>query len=343
MTVRSLLVATHLPGRVPGIAARIILATLTFVAAFVPPQLGAAPAFSDWPSRSVRIIVPAAQGSADDIAARAYAEGLSRRWLRPVVVDNTPGADAAIGNAFADRRDDHTLLYGPATMITVEPLLGETLPHDPVRDLLPIAAGASSIIVVAVSDRLPVRSLKGLVAHVRTRPGELAWAAGPGLTHLVFATTLRRHQLDMRQAFYRDAAAAQLDLAENRLHVLSHPLHAVAAAASAGAVRILAITSAEREPTLPDVPTVAEAGFPEMEIEALSGLFGPRAMPPELRDRIAADMRALARDPALQTHFAVSGQRAFAGTPAQFAAAIGRQRIRIQQIMHAIDLNGAMK
>jgi tripartite-type tricarboxylate transporter receptor subunit TctC len=75
-----------------------------------------------------------------------------------------------------------------------------------------------------------------------------------------------------------------------------------------------------------------------MEIEALSGLFGPRGMPPELRDRIAADMRELARDPALQTAFALSGQRVLAGTPPQFAAAIGRQRVRVQQIMHAVDL-----
>ena len=176
----------------------------------------------------------------------------------------------------------------------------------------------------------------------RSKPGELSWSAGPSLPHFVFAATLKRHQLAMMQV-HRDPATLQADLAEGRVHVLSHSLQAMAGLVDAGKARILAVTSAQREPMLADVPTVAEAGFPEMEIEGLSGLFGWRGMPPELRDRIAADMRAVARDPVLQLRFEASGQRVLTGTPAEFAAAIGRQRIRIQQIMHIVDLKNAMK
>lgn len=326
----------------------LLLAILLRAALLVTLAIAAAPqaalAFSDWPSRAVRLIVPFPVGSENDIAARMYAEGLSRRWTRPVIVENKPDTDAIVGGGvFAGARDDHTLLYGTASMITVNPLMWQALPYDPVLDLVPIASGASSILVIAVTNGLPVQSLKDLVELVRSKPGALSWGAGPSLPHFVFAATLKRHQLGMIHISYRDAATPQAELSEGRVHVLSNSLQAVAGPVNAGKARILAVTSPQRETMLADVPTVAESGFPEMEIEGLSGLFGWRDMPPELRDKIAADMRAVGRDPVLQIRFEASGQRVLTGTPAEFAAAIGRQRVRIQQIMHIIDLKSALK
>ncbi len=348
MTAQTLRLEFSIPHRAPrgGRVAAII--ALFFVCAvietFASMPARAFPAFSDWPSRGVRIIVPFPAGSANDLAARAYAEGLSRRWTRPVFVENKPGPDAIIGgSAFAAPRDDHTLLYGTASMLTVNPLLDGPLPYDPLREMVPVAPGASAILVIAVAQGLPVRSLKDLVELARSKPGVFAWSAGPSLPHFVFAATLRRHQLDVVHVPYRDLGTSRTDMSEGRLHVLSHTLQAVIGPVDAGTARILAVTGPQREPALPDVPTVAEAGFPEMEIEGLSGLFGWRDMPPELRDRIAADMRTVGNDPVLQARFQASGQRALAGTPAEFAAAIGRQRIRIQQIMHIVDLKSAMK
>jgi tripartite-type tricarboxylate transporter receptor subunit TctC len=297
------------------------------------------PAFSDWPSRTVRIVVPFPAGSPNDVAARLYAEGLSRRWIRPVVVENKPGADAFLdGGTFAGTRDDHTLLYGTAAMITVNPLLHEPRPYDAVQDMLPIAPGAGPVMVIAAASGLPARSLKDLVELARSKPGALSWSAGPSLPYFAFATTLKRHRLSMVRVPYQDAATPPTDRGEARAHVLSTSLQAVTGPVAAGQLRILAVTSPRREPLLPDVPTVAEAGFPEMEIEGLSGLFGWRNMPPEVRDRIAADMRALAKDTGLKKQLEAIGQRVLAGTPAEFAAAIGRQRIRIQQIMHIVNL-----
>jgi tripartite-type tricarboxylate transporter receptor subunit TctC len=328
-------------GRVAAILAFFVALTLMDI---LVASARANPIFSDWPSRSVRIIVPFPAGSTIDLAARAYAERLSRRWTRPVMVENKPGADAIVGgSAFAASRDDHTLLYGTASMITVNPLLQGVLPYDPVRDMVPIAPGGSSILVVAVAQHVPAHSLKDLVELARAKPGDLSWAAGPSLPHFAFAATLRRHQLDMVQIPYRDATTPQTDLNEGRLHVLSHSLQAVAGLIAANKARILAVTSPQRERLLPDVPTAAEAGFPEMEVESLTGLFGWRDMPPELRDRIAADMRTVAVDPVMHIQFEATGQRVLSGTPAEFAAAIGRQRIRIQQIMHIIDLKQALK
>jgi tripartite-type tricarboxylate transporter receptor subunit TctC len=328
-------------GRVAAILAFFVALTLIDI---LVSSARADPAFSDWPSRTVRIIVPFPTGSINDLAARAYAERLSRRWIRPVVVENKPGAEAIVGGtALGASGDDHTLLYSTASMLTVNPLLQAGLRYDPTRDMVPIAPGASDILVIAVARDVPAQSLKGLIELARGKPGRLVWSAGPSLPHFIFAATLRRHQLDMMQMPYRDEAAVRSSFGEARLHVLAHSLHTVADAVNAGTARILAVTSPHREAALPDVPTVAEAGFPEMEIEGLCGLFGWREMPPELRDRIAADMRAVSADPVLQLRFEANGQRATAGTPAEFAAAIGRQRIRIQQIMHIVDLQQALK
>ena len=320
------------------------LVVLGTAAAFTPSGSPAFPTFSDWPARGVKIIVPFPPGSANDIAARLYADGLAKRWGRPAVVENRPAVDAIIGGgALAGAKDDHTLLYCTASMITVNPLLQATLPHDPVVDLVPVAFGANSILTVAVTNKLPAHSLKDLVEVARLRPGELSWSAGPSLPYFAFAATVKRHQLSMVHIPYRDATTQRSDLGEGRLHVLSNSLQAVSGPVAAGEARILAVTSPLREPALPDVPTVAETGFPEMEIEDLAGLFGWRGMPPELRDRIAGDMRAIANDPSFRGRIEASGQRIRSGTPAEFAAAIGRQRIRIQQIMHIVDLKSAMK
>jgi tripartite-type tricarboxylate transporter receptor subunit TctC len=298
----------------------------------------------DWPARAVKIIVPFPAGSANDVSARLYGDGLARRWGKPVIVENKPGADAIVGGAaFANAKDDHTLLYGTASMVTVSPLLQDVLPYDPSRDMVPISSTASSILVVAVHDRLPVRSLEELAQLTRSRPGELSWSSGPSLPHFVFAAMLARHALKQVYIPYRDAMAQQTDFGEGRVQILSHALLAVRGPVAAGKARILAVTSPERAPGLPDVPTVAEAGFPEMEIEGLTGLFGWRDIPPALRDRISADVRAVSGDPSVRSRIEAGGQHVLGSTPDEFSAAIERQRSRIREMARIVDLRNAAK
>jgi tripartite-type tricarboxylate transporter receptor subunit TctC len=298
----------------------------------------------DWPTRAVKIIVPFAAGSANDVSARLYADGLARRWAKPVIIENKPGADAIVGGgAFANARDDHTLLYGTASMITVSPVLQEVLPYDPSRDMVPISSTASSIFVIAVHDQLPVRSLPELVQLARSKPGELSWTSGPSLPHFVFAAMLARNALRQVYIPYRDAMTQQTDFGEGRVQILSHALQAVRGPVAAGKARILAVTSPGREPGLPDIPTVAEAGFPEMEIEGLTGLFDWRDMPPALRDRISADVQAVARDLSVRSLIEAGGQHVLGSTPNEFSTAIERQRTRIQQINRIVDLRNAAK
>ena len=298
----------------------------------------------DWPARAVKVIVPFAAGSANDVSARLYADGLARRWAKPVIIENKPGADAIVGGgAFANAKDDHTLLYGTASMVTVSPLLQEVLPFDPSRDMVPISSTASSILVIAVHDQLPVRSLQELAQLARSKPGELSWSSGPSLPHFVFAAFLTRNALRQVYIPYRDATTQQTDFGEGRVQILSHALLAVRGPVAAGKARILAVTSPGASAGL--------AGRSDCRRGRLCG-DGDRGSDGPVRlaryaagaaRRISADVRAVAGDPSVRSRIEAGGQQVLGSTPNEFSAAIERQRSRIQQISRIVDLRNAAK
>jgi tripartite-type tricarboxylate transporter receptor subunit TctC len=315
--------------------------TLSFVAfmLMITSAVCAADADKAWPTRHVRVIVPFAAGSVNDVAARLYADGLTKRWGQPVVIENRPGAETNIGTAaFTSAHDDHTLLYGVSSTLTVNPLVFGTMPFDPARDLVPISAGANAILLVAVHIGVPAHSLTDLARIAQGEPGKLLWGSGPVLPRYVFNAFLKRRSLDMLYVPYRDVATPQVDLGEGRLQVLVTSVSASNAPVQSGKARIIAVTNAQRAPILPDVPTAAEAGYPEMTIDGLSGFFGWRDMPVALRDKISADVQAVAQDPEVRARMEPSGLLVLGTTPAEFAAAIDGQRVRVGEIARLIDL-----
>jgi tripartite-type tricarboxylate transporter receptor subunit TctC len=292
-----------------------------------------------WPVRPVRVIVPVGAGSAPDVVARLVGDGLRQRWGQPVIVENRPGADASVGTgAFANANDDHTLLYGFASALTVNPLIQEKVPFDPARDLVPISPVTNTIIAVAVNRDLPVYSLADLARAAEAMPGKILWGSGPSLPRFVFSAFLKRRHLEMLYIPYRDAAAPPIDLAEGRVQVLITSLHSTIGPVQSGKARVIAITNTRRAPTLADVQTASEAGYPEMSIDGLIGFFGWRGMPTKLRDRISADIAEVLKDPEIRARIEASGQLVRGGTPEEFAAAIEQQRARIAEIAALIDL-----
>jgi tripartite-type tricarboxylate transporter receptor subunit TctC len=316
---------------------------LSLIACMTAATLASAAAEADkaWPTRPVRIIVPFSAGAATDVAARLYADGLSKRWGQPVVIENRPGADTHLATAeFIKARDDHTLLYGISSAFTINPLLLGIPPYDP-QDLVPISATASVILLVGVHTGVPARSLGDLARLAQAEPGKLLWAAPPGVPRYAFTAFLKRRGLDMPFVPYRDSTTPPIDLGEGRLQVNVLAVPGAIALAQSGKARILAVIDAQRAPMLPDVPTVAEAGYPEMTIDAFGGLFGWRDMSAVLRDRISGDVQAVAKDPTVRARLEAGGQRALGTTAEEFAAAIERQRVRIGEIAHLIDLKSA--
>ena len=293
---------------------------------------------AEWPHRTVRLIAPLPAGSGSDFAARLFAERLSQRWGQAVIVENRPGADGVIGvSAFLSVDDDHTLLYAISAVFTVLPITHEKLPYDPVRELVPISPASDIVLAIAVTEKRPIRSLDSLVQTARAQPGKLNWASSPGLPPFVVGGFFKNSKLDLAFVPYRDLAPVLQDLGEGRIDVLVHALGVIMPQVQAGRARLLAVASDARMPLAPDVPTVTEAGFPELRMDGVVGFYGKRGMPDTLRDRIASDVRAVANDPGIRERLAAVGQAARAGTAAEFAASLEGYRRRLADLAKTID------
>jgi tripartite-type tricarboxylate transporter receptor subunit TctC len=319
--------------RTTKIRTSVLAAGLLVGIAATAPALAA----ESWPQRTVRIIVPFGSGSGPDLAARVYAEQLAARWQRPVIVENRPGAEGLIGaTAFAGMHDDHALLFSPAAPVSVFPFTQEKVAYDPMRDFVPVSSASDTFGSIAVPASLKVGSLTELVELARAQPGKLNWTSGGGAFPTLLAGFSKSAGLDMVQVSYREQNLALQDLAEGRVQVLGTTLTALLPFARAGKIRLLAVTNKRRAPIAPEVPTVTEAGYHELEFEGLVGFFGWRDMPTALRDRISSDVRAVAADPILVERFAKAGQVARGSTSAEFAGAIEEQRAKIEAIVRLV-------
>lgn len=253
-----------------------------------------------WPRQNVKVITTHAVGTGIDLTARLYAEGFARRWGKAVVVENRPGADGiTAANSFVAARDEHALLLSIGAPFTTAPLTHDKLPYDPRADFTPIALTGEQFLAAGASATLGFASLKELEAGARAAPGKLLWASTPGLPQIAFTSFVRRAGIDMARLIYRDASTPLTDLGEGRLHVYVAGMASIRPPVEAGKARFLAVLSSSRFPGAPNVPTVAEAGYPHMTSLGLNGLFGWKGMPAELRERIASDAKAIAADPGL--------------------------------------------
>jgi tripartite-type tricarboxylate transporter receptor subunit TctC len=297
---------------------------------------------AQWPERTVKFIVTFPPGSANDAAARIFADQLSRRWGKPVVIENKAGAEGTIGAAaFVAAQDDHTLLYTVSGTVSTAPLLVDSISYDSDRDLIPIASTTAIVLTLAVDGALPVRSIDELIRELKARPGEHAWASGPGLLRYVFSAFLKRHGLRMNYVIYRDAAQPQADLGEGRIQLLLTSLTASSAPVQAGKARFLAVVNPQRAALLPELPTARELGYSELEIDGHAGIFGNRAMAEPLRRRIAADIGAVGREAEVRKKLEAGGHIVLAGPAEELAATIERQRKSIGELKALVDLRGA--
>jgi tripartite-type tricarboxylate transporter receptor subunit TctC len=281
-----------------------------------------------WPQRTVKFIVTLGPGSGVDIGARLLADRLSRRWGQPVVVENRPGGDGLVAiTTFVGANDDHVLLAAPSGSFTASPFIYKTLPYKP-SDLVPIARVSNTIIVIAVPASLEVKSLADLAAMARAQPDKLNWAGTTGSNEFLFGAFLKNAGLSMSKVPYRNLVEAANDLAIGRIQVNVTAFAIARPQVQAGKVRLLAVTNSARAAIIPDVPTAAEAGYPQLTLDGLVGFFGPPSMPERVRESIAANVRE-AIDPVVEDRLNLTGQVPNFGGPAEFAAAIEQQRAQI--------------
>ncbi|MFL5105932.1 MAG: Bug family tripartite tricarboxylate transporter substrate binding protein [Xanthobacteraceae bacterium] len=321
-----------LSGNIRGSACALAVAVLGALASWV-----ASARAEPWPQRTVRFIVPLPPGTSTDLVARLFADRLAERWRQPVVVENRQGGDGipAVGG-FVSARDDHTLLFSFAGIVTINPLIYDKLPYDPLRDLVPVAWVADNFIGVGVPEMLKVNSLHDFVQLARSQPGKLNWAASPGVPHYAFVALQKSAGIDMLQISYRDFRPALQDVGEGRIQAVATGVALMLPQMQAGKIKLLMVNNRRRSPQAPDVPTATEAGYPDITFEGAVGLYGWRDMASDLQARIANDVRAVAADPAIAPRVASMGSALRVGPPAEFAAAIEEQRAKIAAIARSM-------
>jgi tripartite-type tricarboxylate transporter receptor subunit TctC len=294
-----------------------------------------------WPQRNVKLILPLGPGSGVDISARLFADRLAMRWHQSVIVENRPGGDGIVAlGAFAGAHDDHILLFSPTSSFTAHPYQHENLPYRP-DDLMPIARVSNTVVTISVPAALKVASLGDLIAQVRAQPGKFNWAGVTGALDFLFEGFLKREGLSMAKVPYRNPVEAANDLGEGRVQVYEAALAIVQPQIQSGKIKVLALTNSARASVVPEIPTVAESGFPGLTIDGLTGLFGPARMPLALRERIAADIRAVSTDPVILDRLIATGQLVNIGGPEEFAAAVSAQRAQIDATADALGVKAA--
>ena len=324
------------------LSAALCAISTALVTALVLASLPASPTLAQtWPQRSVKFIVSLGPGSGADIGARLFADRLPSRWNQSVVVENRPGGDAVVAiNAFIGARDDHTLLYTPTSSFTAHPYTQQKMPYDP-GELGPIARVSNTLVGLVVPASLNVASVADLVVMVRAQPGKLNYSTATGMTDVIFDGYFKSNGLTITRVPYRDVVAPLTDLGEGRIQAYVGALAIVQPHIQAGRVKLIAVTNSQRAPNHPNVPTIAQAGFPDLTFDGLVGLFGPKDMAAATRERIAADMRAVVNEALVTQRLTATGQLVGPGSPAEFAAAIEEQRKKLAAIAEKLGLKPA--
>ena len=315
-------------------AAAVVLAALAL------PSIAQAQQQS-WPSRPVKFVLPLGAGSGADLGARLLADKLSTKWGQPVVVENRPGGDGFVAiTSFISLNDDHTLFLGPASSFTAHPYLHDKLPYK-MSDLSPVARISATVVTLNAPQSMNIKSFKALADMAKAQPGKLNWATITGATDLIVAAWLKKAGIDMQKVPYRNPVQALTDVGEGRLHLYSAAYAIVRPQIQAGRVQLLAVSSTKRVSMLPDVPTITEAGFPDLTFDGLVGVFGQRDMPLALRERIASDVKEALSDKALADKLVASGQEVVPGSAAELAASIDEQFKAVAEIAKTLNLKAA--
>jgi tripartite-type tricarboxylate transporter receptor subunit TctC len=294
------------------------------------------PRAEEWPERNVRIVTSFPAGTGGDIAARLYAERLTQRWGRAVIVENKPGADGILAvMSVLGAHDNHTLLFTNGGPITTNAFSHEKLPYDAARELVPISSGADVSIAVSVPAALKIESLAEFVTYARSQPGKLNWGATTGALDFVVPGFLKSADLELTHVSYKEIAPALQDLSEGRIHLYVSALASQLGMIKSGNIKVVAITNRERSILVPETQTTGEAGFTALALEGFLGFFGPQDMPQNLIDRVGADIRAVGTDPEITARLSSGGLVARTNTAAEFVAIIERERAQVAAFARA--------
>ena len=282
-----------------------------------------------YPSRPIRIIVPFAAGGPTDFNARLVSQRLNEAWGQPVLVENRPAAGGVPATEFVAKAppDGYTLLGANPGPLTVAPHLRSNLGYDTMKDLLPIVLVTTTTSAVVVHPLVPARSVKELIALARKNPGKLSFGS-PGVGtvgHLTMELFNSMAGLKMVHVPYKGVAPAQVDLLAGHIDVITMSIPNALDFMKQGRVRTLGVNGLQRSPSLPDTPTVAEAGLAGFESRNFNGIMGPAGMARDLVLRINAEVNKRVLSPEGREQLAAVGYDVAGGSPEDFGAFLKRE------------------
>ena len=298
-----------------------------------------------YPGGPMRIIVPFPPGGGTDILARLLAQKLHESFGQPVVIDNRPGAGGTLGSTIAARAtgDGLTILTVPAGYASF-PSLYKHLAFEPERDLAPVSRLASGPLVLVVHPSLPVKSVRQLIALARKQPGEINYgSSGAGtLPHLSAELFSSMAGIKMTHIPYKGAGAAVADVLAGRVPVYFMNILQSLTLIKTGKLRALGVTTPERSPIAPELPSIAESGLKDFDMTNWYGMLVPAATPREAIARLSTEVARVLQLPELRKRLAQDGMTVVASTPEQFAGFLARETAKYARIIEAAGIKGTL-
>jgi len=296
----------------------------------------------DFPTRPVTLVVPYAAGGNVDISARALQAGLDNALGQPIVVENRPGASGTIAGQYVARAapDGYTLLVGSNGPIMLAPMTMPNPPYQWQQAFAPISTLAVATNVLVVRPTLPVKSVAELVDYARKNPGKLTVAIDSvaSINHFMGALFRLKSGITWTEVHYRGNAPAVTDLIAGHVDVGFLQLVDAAPHLTAGTLRALAILAPQRAPSLPDVPSIGEAGYPDVQGITFNGVFAPKATPRPVIDKLSAAIRGALAKTEVADRLAALGSTARGSTPEEFAAFLARESAKWKDVMQRANI-----
>ncbi len=290
-----------------------------------------------YPDRPIRIINPFPAGSPVDFVGRLVAEKLRNTWNQPVVVESRSGAGGTIGTAYVAKAapDGHTLLVATPSVVTTAPALFRSLPYDPVNDLVPLWLIVSGGLVMVVAPSVPARTVEEFLRHARANPGRVSYAsAGPGSPqHLAAELFMARSGVRLEHVPYQGAVPALRDVMAGHVEVMFDNVTNVLPQLGAGRLRALGILRAQRNPALPEVPTMAEAGLAGVEVPGGIGFFAPAGVPADIVRKLSDTIAAVAAEPETRARLVEAGNRDEVLTGAELRRQLAEERAFFAEVV----------
>ena len=292
---------------------------------------------ADYPNKPIRLIMPFPLGGAMESLARLIGEEMTKSWGQPVLVDSRPGAAGSIGTQQAARSapDGYTILFATQSTHGVNSILYKNTPYDPFKDFEPITMVASGPLLLLVNPKIPVKTVEELIAYIKSRSSGLNFASTSigGSPHLAAEMLKRAASLDLVHVPYKGSGPARMDVIAGHVLMLFDNMGSSLPAVQAGQLRALAVTGSTRSSVVPELPTMAEAGFPDVVLNAWYAFFAPAGTPKAIVEKVRAETARILKLPHVAERLRSLGVDAIASSPQELTERMRSDMQRYERII----------